>query len=163
MEKLMSEPNETHILCAVRGQPTSRSTVEHAIELALEVEASLTFLLVIATEPLTKATPLKAPLRVVLNQLESIGEFAMALLEDRAAHEGLDNVQSIVRRGKPVDTIRQAVADIQPDIIVLGQPVPDEPRAIFTPAEFDRFVEALQEDVEAEIVVVETPVADLPN
>lgn len=158
----MPETNETHVLCAVRGQPTSRSTVAYAIELALEAEASLTFLLVIATGSLTKATPLKAPWRVVMNQLESIGEFAMTLLEDWAAKEGLTQVNSLMRRGQPAETIRQAVAELQPDIVVLGQPVPNEPRAIFTPEAFEAFVDTLQDQIEAEIVVVETPLTDLP-
>ena len=159
---MANEPKQ-HILCAVRGQSTSRTTVEHAIELALETEAELNFLLVISTKALSKAGPLKAPLRTILQQLDSIGEFAMSLLEDRARNRGVEQVGYIVQRGKPIETIRSTISDLQPTIVVLGEPVPDEPRAIFSPGQFDEFVSSLRQDSKADIVVVETPVEDLPR
>ena len=39
----MTEHKPRHIICAVRGGPEGRATVTHAIELALEAGARLTF------------------------------------------------------------------------------------------------------------------------
>ncbi len=39
----MSDSKIRHIICAVRGGPESRETVSHAIDLALESSARLTF------------------------------------------------------------------------------------------------------------------------
>ena len=151
------------ILCAVRGQPASRSTVQRAINLSLENDAELTFLLVLTTTQLSRAAPLRAPLRAVYQQLESLGEFSMALLQDRAEHRGLEEVTTLVRRGTPGEVIHEVVKELAPDILVMGEPVPDEPRAIFKPEEFRDFVNALGDSSQAEIVVVETPSADLPG
>ena len=150
------------ILCAVRGQPASRSTAQRAIDLSLEKDAELTFLLVIATAVLTRAAPLKAPLRVVYQQLESMGEFSLALLQDRAQRQGVEKAATLTRRGMPGEVILEVVKELSPDILVLGEPVADEPRAIFKPEEFQDFVKNLGEAGQVEIVVVETPGADLP-
>ena len=163
MELHMTQTTKQSILCAVRGQSTSRTTVEHAIELALDSEGELTFMLVLSTEALARAGPLKAPLRAILKQLDSIGEFAMSLLEDRARNRGVEDVGFVVKRGKPAETIRNTITELQPAIVVLGEPVADEPRAIFSPNQFEHFVTELRQDTEAEIVVVETPVEDLPK
>ena len=50
----MSERVE-HIVCAVRGSPQSRATVTHAIDLALETNARLTFFYAVDAEFLAQA------------------------------------------------------------------------------------------------------------
>jgi nucleotide-binding universal stress UspA family protein len=69
--KVMTDLEPKHIICAVRGGAESRDTVTHAIELALEGGARLTFLHVMDAEFLQHATV--GPLSVVYSELMEMG------------------------------------------------------------------------------------------
>ena len=143
-----------HIICAVRGQPESRATVTRAIDLALEHDARLTFCLVIAAEFLGKSAPTLTPLRAAYQQLADMGEFSMLILCDRAERRGVKRVDYLIRKGQVPDQLRLLACEAGADVMVLGRPVRGIGRSVFTPAEFDSFVESLEHEAGIQIVQV---------
>lgn len=145
------------ILCAVRGRPGSQSTADRATELAVEQDASLTFLLVIDAQFMSRASHSMSPLRIVYDQLEAMGDFAMGMLADRARARGAGLVDYVIRRGRIAEEILGAVDELRPDTLVLGRPVEPSDQARFGQQEFDHFVGELEGSSKVRIEVVEAP------
>lgn len=150
----MASSSFKHIVCAIRGRPTHWNTVEHAIDLALDHEARLTFLLVLQADFLGSATPALRPLSVVYDQLRDVGEFSMLALCDQAKSKGIDQVNYVIRMGEVRKNLLEYASETHADVLVLGKPMPDEPRSIFGKGEFESFVERLGRIGDIEVVVV---------
>lgn len=151
----MTDKGAKRILCAVRGQPRSRSTADLAADLARQDDAELTYLLVIDAQFMSKTGPTMAPLRAVYEQLDAMGDFAMTMLADRARRRGVEQVDYIIRRGQVPQEIRTAVKELRPDTLVLGRPVQPLRHARFGPEEFDHFVQQLARETNIHIQVEE--------
>lgn len=150
----MSDQAVKHIICAIRGQPESRETASRAIDLALDHHAKLTFCLVIMAEFLGKASPTLTPLSAAYRQLEDMGKFSLLILVDRAKRRGVKEVDFLIRKGDIQQQLRRLVSEIDAEIIVLGRPVRNIGKSIFTPQEFDRFIERLEEENGIQVVEV---------
>jgi nucleotide-binding universal stress UspA family protein len=149
-------PKSQHILCAVLGKPTSRTTVTKAIDLALEHKARLTFFHVINAEFLAAVTPSMKPLRAVYNQLREMGEFSMLILCDRAQRRGVKNVDYIIREGQILPQIHLAIREMQPDIIVLGKPAQPQSQKLAIPIEeIENFVSTLEQNPDIQVIPVD--------
>lgn len=143
-----------HIICAVRGGPESRETVSHAINLALESGAQLTFFRVLDAEFLNHATI--GPLSVVYSELRELGQFAMLILRDRARRRGVEKVDVIVREGNVRRQLHEFAIEADADVLVMGRPTRSPGSNIFKPAEFDAYVAELVREANLQIIVVET-------
>jgi nucleotide-binding universal stress UspA family protein len=150
----MIEERIEHIICAVRGQPESRETVTRAIDLALEHNAHLTFCLVIDAEFLGQAAPTLSRLKTVYQQLEDMGEFSMLILCDRAQRRGVDKVDYQIRKGNVPEQLRLLASETEAQVLVLGRPMRGPGRSVFSPAEFDAFVEGVKQDTGIHVVEV---------
>jgi len=150
----MKTQSPKHIICAVRGQPHSRETVTRAIDLALEYQARLTFFLVLEAEFMAKAAPTMVPLKGVFRQLEDLGKFAMLILCDRAQRRGVEQVDYLIRTGEIPKQLRQFAIETQAEMMVLGRPKQVSGKSVFTPDEFDCFVEKLERDANIRVVQV---------
>ncbi len=148
----MTDHKPKHIICAVRGQPESRGTVTTAIELALEHNARLTFLLVLNFEFLSKAAPTLSPIKIAYRQLDELGEFSLQLLCDWATNKGVKSTDYIIRKGNIPEQLRLSAIETDADVMVLGRPIRSPGRNIFTPAQFDKFVADLEQDANLQIV-----------
>ena len=93
----MTKEKPQHIICAVRGGPESRETVDKAIDLALMHGARLTFLHILDAEFLEYATI--GPLSVVYRELNEMGTFTMLILCDRAERRGVERVDYVLPEG----------------------------------------------------------------
>lgn len=151
----MTEIGPEHIVCAVRGGPESRATVTHAIDLALESGARLTFFCVMDAEFLSHATI--GPLSVVYSELQEMGRFVLLILHDRARRRGVTEVDCIVREGNIRKQLHQFAIETQADLMVMGRPTRGPGRNVFKPAEFDAFVANLEQEAGLRVVVVEPP------
>ncbi len=151
---MLKEKTPETIVCAVRGQPASRHTVTRAIDLALEHNARLIFVLVVAAEFMGQVAPAMVPLRAVFEQLWDLGEFTMLILCDRAERRGVKKVEWAIRKGDIREQIVDYVREIHPDMLVMGRPLPGVSRSVFTPEEFDEFVCQIEEEVGVEVVQV---------
>ncbi|MDQ4076306.1 MAG: universal stress protein [Chloroflexota bacterium] len=131
-----------HILCAVRGGPESRTTAAHAISLALEHDARLTFFHVLDAEFLDHA--LVVPLSVIYQELHEMGKFSMMILCERAERAGVEKVDTIVREGSIREQLRRIAIETQADLMIMGRPVRSPGSNVFKPAEFDAFIANLE-------------------
>ncbi len=150
----MTEKKPRHIICAVRGGRESRDTVTHAIDLALEYDARLTFFHVMDAEFLGYSLPTMVTLKGVYKQLNEMGEFAMLILCDRATRRGVSRVDYRVREGNVRDNLRQLANETRAEILVMGCPVRSPGSNVFKPAEFDQFVADIERDVDLRVVKV---------
>jgi nucleotide-binding universal stress UspA family protein len=140
------------IVCAVRGGPESRKTVTHAIDLALQTGASLTFFRVMDAEFLGHATI--GPLSVVYRELGQMAEFAMLILCDRARRRGVTDVDFVVRDGSVRRQLLRLAGETPAEVLVVGRPVRSPGQNVFRPAEFEGFVAELEERGGLRVVTV---------
>ncbi len=137
-------PDEVkHIVCAVRGHPESRATVTRAVDLAIEQQASLTFLHVIDAEFLEYAT--NASLSLVYKELVEMARFAMLILCDRAQRRGVSEVNYIILEGNLRKQLRQFAIDTHADLLIVGTPVQGSGKNVFKPEDFDRFLHEMEQ------------------
>jgi nucleotide-binding universal stress UspA family protein len=153
-------PAVKHVACAVRGRLANRNAVKHAITLALENEARLTFFMVISSDFLTPATPTMSPTRTVFDRLTEIGEYILLLLRDQALNSGVSEVEHEVQIGDVRSELRAFAKKTSAQILVMGRPSGREPRSIFAPDEFAAFVEELEDTGDLKIEVIEPEISD---
>lgn len=152
----MNQKTYKRILCAVRGRPESRETATRAIDLALEHQARLTFIHVIDAEFLGQATPTLSPLKMVYDQLEQMGEFAMQILCDRATRRGVDHVEYILEKGNVPKRLHEIIQDLDADALVIGRPLPGPGSSLFTQDQFKAFIASIESEVGLDVILVET-------
>jgi nucleotide-binding universal stress UspA family protein len=150
----MNSGSVKHLICAVRGQPESRKTVTRAIDIALEHDARLTFCLVIDAKFIGQSAPTLTSLQAAYRQLEDLGEFSMLILCDRAQRRGVKQVDYLIRKGNIPKQLRLLAHEVDAELMVLGRPKHGVGQSVFTPAEFDSFVESLEKDPGIQIVQV---------
>lgn len=146
----MTKPR--HIICAVRGHPTSRSTVTHAIDLALKTEARLTFLHVITVEFVKHVTI--GPLSVVYKELREMSEFMMLLLVDRANRRGVVEADYEVREGDVRKQLQAFAIETEAQVLVVGEPSRLLGHSVFEREDLQTFVDELETTANIKIVLV---------
>ena len=148
----MSADHPRHIICAVRGGPESRDTVNKAIELALAYAARLTFLHVLDAEFLEYATI--GPLSVVYRELNEMGTFTMLILSDRAQRRGIEVVDYALPEGNIQNELIDYAHKTRAELMVMGRPTRSPGRNVFKMDEFDTFVRDLEQEAKLRIVTV---------
>lgn len=156
----MNQKTVKHVLCAVRGQPNSRKTVTRAIDLALEHQARLTFIHVVNAEFLGQAAPIMSPLRMVYRRLKEMGEFAMLILIDRAKRRGVSEVDFRLSEGNIPAQLLALAEELNGDILVIGRPLKEPRKAVFTEEEFERFVQQLETGQGMQVIQIDTSEGD---
>jgi nucleotide-binding universal stress UspA family protein len=152
----MTERKRPHVICAVRGSPQSRATITHAIDLALEHKARLTFFYVADAEFQAQAA-IGSPLSVVYRELVQMAEFSMLILCDRAERRGVEQVDYRIREGNVRRQLLELAAETQSDMLVIGWPQSGPGRPIFKPDEFESFAAELQQVAHPSLVRVPPP------
>jgi nucleotide-binding universal stress UspA family protein len=126
--------------------------VIHAIDLALQLGARLTFFQVIDAEFLNHATV--GPLSVVYRELREIARFTMLILCDRARRRGVREVDYVIREGAIRKQLQWLVNEAQAGILVMGRPSRGPGRNVFKPLEFDKFVADLESQGQMQVIAV---------
>jgi len=148
----MDSVGPQRILCAVRGGHESRKTATHAIDLALQLGAGLTFVRVMDAEFLNYATI--GPPRLVYGELREVAEFAMIILCDRARRRGVVDVDYLISEGNVRANLRLQAAQAGGELLVMGRPVRSPGSNVFKAAEFDAFVGELERAGDLRVVIV---------
>ena len=150
----MPDSKSNLIVCAVRGQPTSRATVTRAIDLALEDQARLIFLHITNIDFLKMAGPILSSTQTVYKQLRDLAEFTMLILCDRAQRRGVKEIDAVIREGNIKDQLYQFLVEVSPTLLVIGEPRPDHGVPVFAGVELDDFLQMikLELNLDAEIV-----------
>ena len=137
------------ILCATRGGEASQRAQKQAIALARQRGDSLIFLYVIDTHFLDKTA---APIVVdVGNQLHNMGEFILAMAQERAESQGV-MAESVCRTGQVRDEIKAVALDEQVEVVVLGHPVGQT--NAFALEELRAFAAELEAETGSQVLIV---------
>ncbi|MGD8904244.1 MAG: universal stress protein [Anaerolineae bacterium] len=146
------------LFCAVRGGPESRDTATHAIDLALQLGARLTFFRVMDAEFLNHATI--GPLRVVYAELREVAKFAMLILCDRAQRRGVAEVDYVIQEGNVREKLRSQAVGAEGEILVMGRPIRSPGSNIFKAGEIDDFIAELEQKGNIQVISVSPSKAD---
>ena len=105
------------ILCPTRGGKSSVSNQKYAINLAKERDAHLIFLYVSNVHFLDN---LASPLLVdVADELDEMGEFLLAMAQDRARKAGLE-AEIVVRQGVFREALAAVISERNVDTVIIG-------------------------------------------
>jgi nucleotide-binding universal stress UspA family protein len=141
------------IVCAIRGGPASRPTIEKAIQLAVETELPLYFLYVVNLDFLSHTSSSRTHL--ISKELTEMGEFILLTAQSKAQAKGID-ANGIVHKGNVRDEIVNLCQEMMADYVVLGKPkVQPGKENVFTEDRLDRFAERIAEESGAEIILAE--------
>jgi nucleotide-binding universal stress UspA family protein len=108
------------ILCATRGGEASYRTQDAAIALAQERGDELLFLYVVDIDFLNKTERAVRP-DVVSAEMEKMGEFLLAMAQERAQKQGVAS-SFVLRHGEVRDELKAAAREEGVDLVVLGKP-----------------------------------------
>jgi nucleotide-binding universal stress UspA family protein len=139
------------IICAIRGGPDSQSTIEQAINLALEVDLTLYFLYVVNLDFLSHTQSSKTS--TISEQLVHMGEFILLTAQEKAAAHGVE-AEAIIHHGNVRDEIIATAAEVNANYIVLGMPVGDEEENVFHHERIKEFGDSIQQESGAEVILV---------
>ncbi len=141
------------ILCAVRGGPESRETVTHAVDLALETGAKLTFFHALDAEFLGQAA-IGRTLSGIYDELHEMGKFAMLILVDRAQRRGVENVDYIMREGNIRKQMMYIAIETKAEIMIVGRPTRSPTSNLFKMDEMEAFADKLAREGGLKVIVV---------
>jgi nucleotide-binding universal stress UspA family protein len=138
------------ILCATRGGEASYRTQDAAISLAKERDDELLFLFVVDVRFLGKTARAVRP-DVVAEEMSRMGEFLLAMAQERAQKQGIA-ADYLLRRGEFRDELKAAAREEGVDLVVLGQP--ERTGAAFVPAALEAFAAEIEAEtgVKARII-----------
>lgn len=140
------------IICAVRGGPNSRPTIEKSIELAKESGLALYFLYVVNIDFLDHT--IRSRVQTVSQQMRQMGEFILLTAQAAAKAKGID-AQGIVRHGNVTQEISSLCHELKADYLVLGQPKFNLEDSHFTETLLAEFVERVEGQTGAKVILPE--------
>jgi nucleotide-binding universal stress UspA family protein len=141
------------IICAVRGGPDSRPTIEKAITLASNSGLPLYFLYVVNIDFLDRT--ILTRVQTVSQQMQQMGEFILLHAQAAAKAKGIE-AQGVVRHGKVTHEISTLCHEIQADYLVIGRPKFHLEDSHFTETLLAEFIERVEEQTGARVVFPET-------
>jgi nucleotide-binding universal stress UspA family protein len=140
----MTQASPRHILCAVRSRPGGEDTVKRAIALALEHKARLTFFQVIDASFLDRFSTRGSSRKIATQELQDMAAFTLSMLCEQARHRGVAEVDYLLREGDVREALLQAVAELEPDALVMGRPRPGPGSSTFESEELTAFIAELE-------------------
>ena len=138
------------ILCATRGGEASYRTQDAAIALAKERDDELLFLFVVDTRFLGRTARAVRP-DVVAEEMSRMGEFLLAMAQERAQEQGVA-ADYLLRRGEFRDELKATASEQGVDLVVLGQP--GGKGSAFVPADLEAFAAEIEAETGVEAVIV---------
>lgn len=140
------------IVCAIRGGPGSKATIQTSIDLAKESGQPLHFLYVVNLDFLQRTE--SSRIRQVSNELENMGDFILLSARSQAEAQGV-NAHGEVRHGNVGEEIVQLAEDIEADYIVMGSPGGKADEDVFTEDRLQEFRSAIERESGARVVIAQ--------
>jgi nucleotide-binding universal stress UspA family protein len=141
------------IVCAIRGGPDSRITIEKSIQLAKQTGLKLHFLYVVNLDFLTHTT--SSRIAAISTEMHQMGEFILLSAQRAAARQDVA-AEIVVRQGNVSDEIIALCHEIQANHVVLGLPQQAVDREnAFDRERIDQFSQRLERESGAKVVLVE--------
>lgn len=139
------------ILCATRGGEASYRTQDAVIALAKERGDELLFLFVVDIGFLDKTERAVRP-DVAVEEMSRMGEFLLAMAQERARKEGVP-ANYLLRRGELQDELKVVAREEGVDLVVLGQPA--GVGSAFVPADLEAFAAEIEAETGVATHIVE--------
>lgn len=140
----------TNMLYPTRGGPSSYANQDRAVEIAKARGANLHFLYVSNVEFLGGvARP--ALVDIVEGELDHMGEFLLAMAQERAARLGWQ-AEAVIRRGDFRAALSAVIEEYDIGLLALG--APGREHAVTTPKFLQALVDSITEEFGIEVVVL---------
>lgn len=138
------------ILCPTRGGEASYRTQDAAIALAANQGKLLIFLYVVDTHFLDRTERAVRP-DVVKEEMARMGEFLLAMAQERARRRGIE-AEVRIRDGELREQLKEAARQEWADFVVLGRPAGEE--SAFQLAALEELAAEIQAETDAEVLLV---------
>ena len=138
------------ILCATRGGEASYRTQDATIELAQERGDEILFLYVMDIEFLKKTAHAVRP-DVVMAEMEKMGEFLLAMAQERAQKQGV-SADYVLRHGDLRQELIAAARELDVALVVLGKPTGEE--SAFAMAGLESFAAQIKAEAGVETRII---------
>lgn len=138
------------IICAIRGGPSSQSTIERSIDLSQENGQTIYFLYVVNLDFLTYSS--SSRFDRIHKDISQMGEFILLDAQEKAQKQQTD-AEIVIADGDVVDQIIKLALDKDADYIILGSPVKENENNLFVPAKFQKTIEHITEETQAKVIL----------
>ncbi len=138
------------ILCATRGGEASYRTQDATIALAKERGDEILFLYVVDIEFLQKTARAVRP-DVVTAEMEKMGEFLLAMAQERAQKRGVA-ANYVLRYGNLRRELTGAARELDVTMVVLGKPTGNE--SAFALADLESFAAKIESETRKEMRII---------
>ncbi len=139
------------IVCAIRGGPQSRPTIDKAINLADSLSLPLYFLFVVNLDFLSHSITTRT--QSISKEMHQMGMFilltAQSLAEARSVH-----AERVVRHGNVAEEIISLSCEVEANYVVLGSPVKEHEENVFSQDRLRDFTQRIEAESGAEVVLV---------
>ncbi|MBT3323092.1 MAG: universal stress protein [Anaerolineae bacterium] len=139
------------ILCAVRGGPESKKTIEYAVSFAEKERARLVFLYVVSLDLFASSSDIRAG--TIAKELSRMGEFILLMAQAKAAAEGVA-ADTFVRQGNIPEQILIACEEMSVETLILGRPENGNGESFFDAKKQENFAKTLKEEAGIKVVLV---------
>jgi nucleotide-binding universal stress UspA family protein len=139
------------IICAIRGGPNSRVTIEKAMDLVEQSNLPLYFLYVVSLDFLSHTMTNRV--QVARDEIQKMGEFILLTAKERSVERGISSVHLVSREGKVSEEIISLCKEIQADYIILGRPVEEDENSLFAGKMLQLFLAKLETECNAHIIL----------
>jgi nucleotide-binding universal stress UspA family protein len=140
------------IVCAIRGGPASRPTIDKAIELAKKSDLALYFLYIVNIDFLDHT--IRSRVQTISQQMQQMGEFILLTAQATAKGKGIE-AQGIVRHGNVIQEISGLCHEIMADYLVIGRPNFHMEDSLFTETLLADFIKRIEEQTGAKVILPE--------
>lgn len=141
------------IVCAIRGGPKSKPTIERAISLAKESDLPIYFLYVVNLNFLSRTE--SSRVRIISDEMEQMGDFILLGAQAKAEKLGVQS-DGVVRHGTVGDEIIALSQELKADYVVLGRPRGEQEEDVFTHELIGEFSTRIEHETGAEVVLTNT-------
>ena len=138
------------IICAIRGGPTSRPTIEKAIQVALETKLPLYFLYIVDFLFHTSSSRTN----LISKEMREMGEFILLTAQSQAERAGV-LAEGVIRNGQVVDEIIQLCKEIEANFVILGQPRGNQDEDVFTQDRLTSFGQHIEREIGVKVILAE--------
>jgi nucleotide-binding universal stress UspA family protein len=146
------EKNMSGIVCAIRGGPASRPTIDKSIQMAIETQLPLYFLYVVNLDFLARSSVSRTNL--ISEEIYEMGEFILLTAQTQAEAKNIA-AQTVVRRGNVGDEIIALCREINANYVILGRPKREHERNVFTSKRLDTFGQRIEDESGALIILAD--------
>ena len=140
------------IVCAIRGGPASRPTIDKSIQLAEETKLPLYFLYVVNLDFLVHTSVGRT--QGISKELHEMGEFILLTAQSQAEAKGI-HAEGVVRHGMVREEITNHCQEIKANYVILGTPKHQQEENVFTHERLDAFGQQIENESGAKVVLAE--------